>query len=67
MRGTHNATVVKLNLIRLIRRSNLTVPLQIGDQINARGMRPGLNRSLSLRGGDDISSGLFDYAEPVEL
>ena len=26
-RGTHPATVVKLNLIRLIRRSNLTVPL----------------------------------------
>ena len=66
-RGTHNATVVKLNLIRLIRGSNLTVPLQIGDQISERGLRPGLNRALGLRGGDDVSSGLFDYAEPVEL
>ena len=66
-RGTHSATVVKLNLVGLIRRSNLTVPLQISDYINERGMRPGLNRSLGLRGGDDVSSCLFDYAEPVEF
>ena len=58
---------MKLNLIRLIRRSNLTVPLQMGDSINERGMHPGLNRSLGLRGGDDVSSCLFDYAEPVEF
>jgi hypothetical protein len=50
-----------------MRRSNLTVPLQIGDYINERRMRPGLNRSLRLRGGDDVSTGLFDYAEPVEF
>ncbi len=66
-RSTHGATVVKLNLIWLIRRSNLTVPLQISDYTNERGMRPGLNRSLGLRGGDDVSICLFDYTEPVEL
>ena len=66
-RGTDNATVVKLNLIRLIGCSNLTVPLHISDFINERGMSPGLNRSLGLRGGDDVSSCLFDYAEPVEF
>jgi hypothetical protein len=56
-RGTHSATVVKLDLIWLIRRSNLTVPLQISDYVNERGMRS--------RGGDDASSCLFDYAEPI--
>ena len=30
-------------------------------------MRPGLNGSLGLRGGDDVSGCLFDYAEPVEF
>ncbi len=58
---------MKLDLIGLIRRSNLTVPLQIGDFINERGMRPGFNLSLGLRGGDDVSGCLFDYAEPIEF
>jgi hypothetical protein len=67
-RGTENATVVKLSLIRLARRSHLTVSLQIHDNINEpRGMRSGLNRSLGECGGDDVSSCLFDYAEPVEF
>jgi hypothetical protein len=66
-RGTNNATVVKLNLIRLIRCSNLTVPLQMSDCINERGMSPGFNRSLCMLDGDDISSCLFDYAESVEF
>lgn len=66
-RRTENATVVKLNLIWLIRRSNLTVPLQMSDYINERGIRPGLNRPLGLRGGDDVSGGLFDDAESVEF
>ena len=65
--GTHSATVVKLDLIWLIRRWNLTVPLQISDYINERGTRPGLNRSLGLRGGEDASSCHFDYAEPIEF
>jgi hypothetical protein len=51
----------------LIRRLDLTIPLQAGDCINERGMRPRLNLSLSLRGGDDVSSCLFDYAEPVKF
>jgi hypothetical protein len=58
---------VKLNLIWLIRCSNLTISLQTSDNIDERGMSPGLNRSLGVRGGDDVSSRLFDYAEPVEL
>jgi hypothetical protein len=58
---------VKLKLIGLIRRSNLTVPLQISDYINERGIRPGLNRSSGLRGGDHVGSRLFDYAEPIEF
>ena len=60
-------TVVKLNLIWLMRRSNLTVPLQISDHINERRMHPGLNRSLGLRSGEEISRCLFDDAEPVEF
>lgn len=56
-RGTHNATVVKLNLIWLIRRSNLAVLLQISDYINERGMGPGLKRSLRL-GGRRVSMSL---------
>src|SRR5260221_638237 len=39
----------------------------MSDCINERVMRPGLDRSLGLRGGDDVGSRLFDYAEPVEL
>ena len=66
-RGTDNATVVKLNLVRLIRRSNLAVPLQMSDCIDERGVSPGFNRSLRMRGSDDVSSRLFDYAEPVEF
>jgi len=66
-RSTHNTTVVKLNLIRLIRRSNLTVPLQVSDCIDERGMSPGFNCSLAVRRGDDIRSRLFDYAEPFDL
>ena len=66
-RGAHRATVVKLNLVGLIRRPNLTVPLQIGDYINERGVQPGLNRSLGLCGGDDVGSRFFDNAEPVEF
>lgn len=66
-RGTHSATVVKLNLIGLIRRPNLTISLQARDYINERGMGPGLNRSLGLRGGDDGCSCFFDYAEPVKF
>ena len=66
-RGTDNATVVKLNLIRLIRRSNLTVPLQTGDGIDERRMSPGFDRTLRMRGGDDVGGCLFDYAEPVEF
>ena len=66
-RGTDHATVVKLNCIRLIRRSNLTVPLQMRDGIDERGMSPKFNRSARMRGGDDVSSSLFDYAEPVEF
>ena len=58
---------MKLNLIGLTRRSKLTVPLQMRDGIDERGIDPGLNRSLGLRGGDDVSSCLFDYAEAVEL
>jgi hypothetical protein len=30
-------------------------------------MRPGLNGSVGLCCGDDVSSCLFDYAEPVEF
>jgi len=66
-RGAHSATVVKLNLIWLIRRSNLTVPLQMSNGIIERGMSPRFNRSMRRRGGDDVSSCLFDYAEPVEF
>lgn len=58
---------MKLNLIGVISRSNLTVPLQISDYVNERGMRPGLSRSLVLRGGDDVCSCLFDNAESVEF
>ena len=65
--GTDRATVMKLNLIGLMRRPDLAVPLQLSDCVNEPGMRPGLNRSLGLRGGDDVRSCLFDYAEPVEL
>lgn len=36
-RSADNGTVMKLNLTRLIRRSNLTVPLQIDDCVNERG------------------------------
>lgn len=40
----------------------------IGGQVNnERGMRPGVKRSSGLRGGDDVSSCLFDYTEPLEL
>lgn len=66
-RGTYGAAVVKLNLIWLIRRSNLTVPLQMSDFINERGMRPGFNPSLGFRGGDDGSSCLFDHAEAIQF
>jgi hypothetical protein len=66
-RGTHSATVVKLNLIGLTGSSNLSGPLQLGDCINERGVRPGLNQSLGVRHGDDVSSRLFDYAEPVKF
>jgi len=58
---------VKLNFIWLIRRSNLTVPLQMSDCIDERGMSPGFNRSLRMRGSDNVSSRLFDYAEPLEF
>src|SRR5262249_23566208 len=66
-RGTYSAAVVKLNLIRLIERSNLTVPLQLRDFINERGMRPGLSGSSGLCVRDDVGRCLFDHAEPDEL
>jgi len=66
-RGSHSAAVVKLNLIRLIGRSNLTVPLQLRDFINERGMRPGLSGSSGLCVRDDVGCCLFDHAEPDEL
>jgi hypothetical protein len=66
-RGTDDATVVKLNLIRVIGRSNLTVLLQTSDCINEGRMSPELNRPLVVRGSDDVSGRLFDYAEPVKL
>jgi len=66
-RGTYGATIVILNLIRLIRRSNLPVSLQKSDCINERGISPDLNVSLRMRGGDDGSSCFFDYAEAIEF
>jgi hypothetical protein len=30
-------------------------------------MSPEFNRSVGLRGGDDVGSCLFDHAEPIEL
>jgi hypothetical protein len=58
---------VKLNVVWLIGRSNLAIPLQIRDCVDERGMLPGFKRSLALRGGDKVRRRLFDYAEPVEL
>ena len=58
---------MKLNLVWLIGRSNLAIPLQTRDCIDERRMHPGFKRSLALRGGDNVSRRLFHYAEPIEL
>ena len=61
------AAIVNLNLIRLIGRSNLAVPLQTRDYVDERRIGLWLNGSLGVRGGDDVGSRLLDYAEPVEF
>ena len=66
-RGTDGAAVVKLDLVGLMGRSNLTVSLQSGDSVDERRVRPGFDRSLGLGGGDDVCGGFFDYAEAVEF
>lgn len=38
----------------------------MSDCIDERGMRPRLKDPSGLGGGDDVSGGLFDYAEAVE-
>ena len=58
---------MKLNLIRLIRRSNLTVPLQTRDSIDEPVMHPRLIDSFGIRGRDDIRSRLFHDVEPGEF
>ena len=66
-RGAHGGTVVKLNVVRLTRRSNLTVPLQLGGYFYERRVRPGLNLSPGVRGGNNVGSSLFHDAESVKF
>src|SRR5580692_7131864 len=66
-RSTHHTAVVELNLVWLMGRSNLAIPLQPGDRIKKRGIRPWFDRSLRLRHGDHLRSRLFDHAEPIEF
>ena len=63
----HNGTVVKLNIIRSIRRSNLTAPLQLSDFINERWMSPDFDQSFRMSGSDHVRYCFFDHTEPVEF
>ncbi len=66
-RSADTATIVKLNLIRLIRRSNLAVLLQVRDGFEEGRMKPGFVVALCMLGCDDVGSRLFDYAESIKL
>lgn len=58
---------MKLDSIRLTGRSRQTVPLQLNDGIDEGGVRPGLSRSVRLRGGDDVRRRFFDDTEAVRI
>src|SRR5262249_27269770 len=59
--------VVKLNIVRLMRRANLTLLLKISDDINKRGISPGFGCAPSLSRRDNVGGSLFNYAEPIEF
>src|SRR3954452_12982258 len=65
--GAHRGTIVKLHVVRLIRRANLSIALEMGDRIDERRIPPRFHRSPIARRGDHIRRGLFDDAEAVEL
>jgi hypothetical protein len=58
---------MKLNFYGLGRRSNLPLPLQAGDRINERAIRPRLRNTLCLPQRDYIRGCLFDHAKAFEL
>jgi hypothetical protein len=65
--GADNRPNMKLNLARLTRRANSALPLQIGDEIDERGIGPRLSGASGLCRGDDVGSGLLHYAQAVVL
>ena len=59
---------MELGFVWVMRRSRLTILLQIDDFVNERRrIGPRLIRSLGLGGGDDIGGCFFDDAEAVKL
>ena len=64
---THNATIVELNLIRLVRRSNLPFSLQPCDDINERWILPGFKSSQGMLGGDNVGCRLLNYAKTIQF
>jgi hypothetical protein len=58
---------MELNLVRLMRSSNLAFPLQMSDCIDERGVSPEFLPSMRVRGSDDVSCCLFDYTKPINF
>ena len=58
---------MKLQLVRLTGRTNLTLPLERNDRIDERGVLPRLRNTGRLRSRYDVSRRLFNHAKAIKF